>query len=97
MLNKLKLLKNYFSIILKKLLYAFPVGRKNFWEDYSKTIYDKYGNDKIDYKILQSILKKNNPKKLLDIGCGNGRLFPIYFENNINEIIGQDISKKHWI
>ena len=47
---------------------------------------------KHDYEVLKSILTSIVPSRVLDFGCGNGRLFPLYQNLNIREIVGQDIS-----
>jgi 2-polyprenyl-3-methyl-5-hydroxy-6-metoxy-1,4-benzoquinol methylase len=33
-------------------------------------------------------------RRLLDFGCGSGRLFPLYLENGIYETVGLDVSAK---
>lgn len=45
-----------------------------------------------DYPIFRAYLEKFKPKRLLDIGCGSGRLFPLYAELMIPEVVGIDIS-----
>ena len=56
-----------------------------------------------DDRIYRAYLEKFPAKRLLDIGCGYGRLFPVYAELNIPDVIGIDISpyaiskvKKAW-
>jgi len=46
----------------------------------------------VDYPIHRAYLQKFQPKRLLDIGCGSGRLFPLYAELMIPEVVGIDIS-----
>ena len=84
----------YIKIIFNRIFYQSVLGREKFWDNYSDKIYRDYGNDKIDYDVLEKIICLIKPNKILDIGCGNGRVFPIYFKHNIKEIVGQDISKK---
>jgi ubiquinone/menaquinone biosynthesis C-methylase UbiE len=47
-----------------------------------------------DYTTLQNLLTRLNPRKILDIGCGSGRLFPLYLSCGIREVYGQDISSQ---
>ncbi|MFC2007791.1 class I SAM-dependent methyltransferase [Chloroflexota bacterium] len=44
------------------------------------------------YPIFRVYLEKYSPVRLLDIGCGSGRLFPLFAELNVPEIVGIDIS-----
>ena len=45
-----------------------------------------------DDHIYRAYLEKFPAKRLIDIGCGYGRLFPLYTELNIPEVVGIDIS-----
>lgn len=45
-----------------------------------------------DYPLFSEYLTKISPKRLLDIGCGTGRLFQLYAELGIPEVIGIDLS-----
>jgi len=49
---------------------------------------------KVDYPIHRAYLGKFQPKRLLDIGCGSGRLFSLYKELMVPEVIGIDISPR---
>jgi len=63
--------------------------------EYNKSItfYEKIINafnaDLSFYKIL---LESTNPESILELGCGSGRLFPLY--EKVNTIVGIDISEK---
>ena len=92
--NRIRILYGYFLILIKRCFYKTEFGRKIFWDQYSFEIFTKYGNDSIDFDVIKNILIKIKPKTLLDIGCGNGRLFPLYFMQGISDVIGQDISNK---
>ena len=59
----------------------FNITRKNNWDDFN--IFKKY---LLDFK--------NEKIKILDIGCGNGRLIKFLNELNLNyEYVGIDNSK----
>ena len=47
---------------------------------------------KVDYPIHRAYLEKIQPKRLLGIGCGSGRLFSLYKKLMVPEVIGIDIS-----
>jgi SAM-dependent methyltransferase len=64
----------------------------SFWNKQAKLIHEKWGNEEHDYEVLGKLLTKFNPRSILDIGCGSGRLFNLFIRNNIQDIIGVDIS-----
>ena len=66
--------------------------RKIYWDLRALDIHRRWGNETNDYDMLRSIILSILPKRILDIGCGSGRLFPLYLEAGITEIIGQDVS-----
>ncbi|WP_394884630.1 class I SAM-dependent methyltransferase [Clostridium butyricum] len=65
--------------------------RKFYWNLRADEIYETYKNSQEDKEILKSVLNKYNPKSVLDIGCGEGRLMDLY--NNVDHVVGQDISE----
>ena len=74
-----------------------PWGRRvvnNFWEEQASTIHTQWGSDQHDFPVLSRLFQRYQPKTLLDVGCGSGRLFGLYTEHNINDIVGMDISEK---
>ncbi len=73
--------------------YKCPVARKIFWNLQAKYIDEQWGTLKIDYDVLKDIISLLAVYHILDIGCGCGRLFPLYESLRIKEVIGQDISK----
>lgn len=75
------------------LLYSSRYCRNFFWNHHAKFLFDKYGNRKNNYDSMVALLNEINPNKLLDIGCGNGRLFRSYIKAGVKVIVGQDISR----
>ncbi len=51
-----------------------------------------YGRDQADFPVVKRIIHKIAPQRLLDIGCGTGRLFPLYLEVSIPQVVGQELS-----
>lgn len=68
--------------------------RKAYWDKRAKDIDRQWGEEKEDYPVMGRILSQMKPEKVLDIGCGSGRLFPLYLERRISEVTGQDISEE---
>jgi len=83
---------------LEKLLGIRILGQifnRIFWDLKAEPMHKTWGKLKGDYDILNNIFKDILPSKILDIGCGSGRLFDLYKENDfINEVLAQDISKR---
>lgn len=73
-------------------IYKLGVGRKLYWEYKTKDIDNTWGEAKHDYEVLQTIMNSIKPARVLDIGCGTGRLFPLYKSLKVKEIYGQDIA-----
>jgi len=68
--------------------------------DLVKCEFDKYAATYDKYNIIQKIVSKalirdikNNPRTILDLGCGNGQVFS-YINWNFDRYIGVDFSKK---
>jgi ubiquinone/menaquinone biosynthesis C-methylase UbiE len=94
----MKMLKNIdkvWKMIFHKILLTFyDKFQRLFWESATKEIYEKWGEAREDYETLSKITDKYRPVSILDVGCGTGRLFRLYQEKNINDVIGIDISEK---
>jgi len=90
-LRKIKrlLVNNFIRVIYKSNL-----GRHIFWNYKAKAIDVTWGkSDRHDYDVLRQVITDVSPTRILDVGCGSGRLFPLYRSLKIDEIYGQDISE----
>lgn len=74
-------------------LYKNEAGRELYWNIRADDIDKQWGAGQADYELLADIIKEINPDRILDIGCGSGRLFPLYERLQIVGVIGQDISQ----
>jgi SAM-dependent methyltransferase len=79
---------------INRIFYRTELGRKWFWNNSAIRINDEYGSLNHDFEILREIIRNGNVKHLLDIGCGSGRLFSLYRDMEIKEVVGQDCSNK---
>lgn len=68
--------------------------RKFFWEDKAQAIHAKWGRGDWDYDLLTRIVLKYKIRSVLDVGCGSGRLFPLYQCLGIKKMLGVDISRQ---
>ena len=73
--------------------YRFRGGRKAYWEHRARDLYEKWGHETTDHEVLRAILARLKPRRVLDVGCGNGRLFPLYLECGVLSVLGQDVSE----
>lgn len=94
-MSKIQSLLAKFSGVVLKLFY--PHVRRIYWDVKTNGLIKKYRTGeqtKVDYPIHRAYLERMQPNRLLDIGCGSGRLFPLYNELMIPEVIGVDISPR---
>lgn len=63
-----------------------------FWEQKAEAVHQEWGHERHDYEVLREILLKYRPRRLLDAGCGSGRLFALYQECAIPYVVGVDVS-----
>lgn len=66
--------------------------RAIYWNSRAKEIDEKWGEAKSDFEVIKKVLNIVKPRTLLDIGCGSGRLFPLY--SNVEIIYAQEVSVK---
>ena len=84
----------YKRIIEKPVSRNIPMFRKMYWYRRALNIDQEWGKERSDYALLREIIRSLKPECVLDIGCGSGRLFPLYNDLKIKEVIAQDISSK---
>jgi 2-polyprenyl-3-methyl-5-hydroxy-6-metoxy-1,4-benzoquinol methylase len=71
---------------------AFPaVALRRFWDHKAEQIHHQWGDLRDDFGVVAECLNAVNAKSVLDVGCGSGRLFPLYIERGIS-FCGCDLS-----
>ena len=94
-----RVVKFFFSFLkplLRTIVRNNSVSRA-YWNVRTDALIRKYRTGeraREDYPLYKNYLVKYAPLRLLDIGCGSGRLFPLYQELKISEVVGIDISPK---
>jgi len=68
--------------------------RKHFWSSRASWIHYRWGFGEADYQIISEIIANHSITSILDLGCGSGRLFPLYESLSISDVLGVDISKR---
>lgn len=76
------------------MLYSFPFWRRYFWNFHAKEIHENYVGFTHDFDTISSIFTADFPYRLLDFGCGGGRLIPLYLDKRIPYIYCYDISEE---
>lgn len=77
-----------------RLLYRFEIGRHAFWERKAHDVHNRYGTLTHDYECLKQVLTSSGARRILDVGCGSGRLFPLYESLGLTEVVAQDASRE---
>jgi 2-polyprenyl-3-methyl-5-hydroxy-6-metoxy-1,4-benzoquinol methylase len=92
-LRPVAVISGVLSGVFKKAVYRFaPSYRQRYWEGRAAGIDEKWGRGEGDYPVLAEAIASIRPERILDVGCGSGRLFPLYHQLHIPEVVGQDIS-----
>ena len=63
-----------------------------YWNSRAKDIDNKWGMASDDFEVLARLIRSLNAQTILEVGCGTGRLFPLYSKLGIGEVVGQDVS-----
>jgi SAM-dependent methyltransferase len=63
-----------------------------FWDRLAQPLDHQWGRGQWDFEVLGRIITDYHVRSVLDIGCGSGRLFPLFRQLAINPILGVDIS-----
>lgn len=66
----------------------------NFWDRLAQPLDRDWGRGQWDFEVLRRIVTDYHVRSVLDIGCGSGRLFPLFRQLEINRILGVDISSE---
>jgi SAM-dependent methyltransferase len=72
--------------------FAYRSIAERFWERQAAEIHERWGRTKDDFGVVAEVLDSVGAGSVLDVGCGSGRLFPLYLERRMERIVGVDIS-----
>lgn len=93
LIKKIHLMVGMIKTIHCKIYYRFSSHFRNrYWNKRAPDVHAVYGRETSDFIILERLISSIMPRNVLDIGCGSGRLFPLYIKMGINEAVGQDVS-----
>lgn len=91
-----KLLGNrlYHTLLTAAIRRKIPYARKFYWNVRATDLDERWRHETSDYSLVEKLLRELKPARILDIGCGRGRLFPVYDKLRIPEVVGQDIARQ---
>jgi glycosyltransferase involved in cell wall biosynthesis/SAM-dependent methyltransferase len=64
------------------------------WETQAPILHYRYGHLSHDFPVLGHVIDKTRACSVLEIGCGSGRLVPVYLTHNVQTIWLQDVSER---
>ena len=95
-------LRNLLSRVISSIrhLYKVPIADRSHtltdmprdWDSLANTIHNRYGHLSHDYSVLGMVIRQTGARSVLEIGCGSGRLMPVYLLHDMNPIWAHDIS-----
>jgi GT2 family glycosyltransferase len=62
------------------------------WDSLALALHNQYGYLSHDFSVLGQVIDKIEARSVLEVGCGSGRLVPVYLAHNVQTILLQDIS-----
>jgi glycosyltransferase involved in cell wall biosynthesis len=62
------------------------------WDSLALALHNQYGYLSHDFSVLGQVLDKTEVRSVLEVGCGSGRLVPVYLAHNVQTILLQDVS-----
>jgi 2-polyprenyl-3-methyl-5-hydroxy-6-metoxy-1,4-benzoquinol methylase len=72
---------------------AFPMlSLRRFWDKKAEHLHRQWGGWSHDFEIIADCVHTINAHSVLDVGCGDGRLFPVYYESGLR-FCGCDLSR----
>ena len=72
---------------------AKRVSLRWYWKLRARDIDARWGKDTADHALIARMIDAAHARSVLYIGCGTGRLFPVYLNTGVQEVLGQDVSR----
>jgi glycosyltransferase involved in cell wall biosynthesis len=64
------------------------------WDSEAPIQHNRYGHLSHDFPVLGHVIDKTEARSVLEIGCGSGRLVPVYLTQNVQTIWLEDVSEQ---
>ena len=62
------------------------------WDLQAPVLHNRYGHLSHDFPVLGHVIDETKARSVLEIGCGTGRLVPVYLTHDVQTISLQDVS-----
>ncbi len=82
------------AAVYRLLLMNYRRARRWYWELRSPDLYRQWNEDRSDFEVLGQVIEGRQVESLMDLGCGSGRLFPVYKEAGLKSVLGVDIASR---
>jgi SAM-dependent methyltransferase len=73
-------------------LYSSRLMQRFYWNLLAGYVHTHWGELRSDWDVITRVITSAGAKRILDVGCGSGRHFPLYERLGMEEIVGQDIA-----
>jgi SAM-dependent methyltransferase len=73
-------------------LYSSRLMQRFYWNLLAGHVHTHWGECRGDWDVIARVIDGAGAKRVLDVGCGSGRHFPLYERLGVEEIVGQDIA-----
>lgn len=67
-------------------------SRRSYWNSRAVDLEETYGAETHDFATISRCIQRVGAKSVIEIGCGYGRLFPVYYEQRV-DFLGSDLSE----
>jgi GT2 family glycosyltransferase/SAM-dependent methyltransferase len=64
------------------------------WDSLASALHNRFSYLSHDFSILGQVIDKTEARSVLEVGCGSGRLVPVYLTHNVQTILLQDMSAR---
>ncbi|MGI8927362.1 MAG: class I SAM-dependent methyltransferase [Tepidiformaceae bacterium] len=82
------------AAMYRLLLLNYGRARRWYWELRTPDLHERWNGENADFPVLSEVIRAHQAESVLDLGCGSGRLFPVYEGAALREVLGVDIAAR---
>ncbi len=82
------------AAVYRLLLMNYRRARRWYWELRTPDLHRQWSQDRSDFEVLSQVIEGRQVESLMDLGCGSGRLFPVYKQAGLKQVLGVDIASR---
>ncbi len=80
------------GVLHRALVVDYRHLQRWYWEFRTADLYRSAVASESEAAVIRDFIRRNGVESVLDVGCGTGRLFPIYEELGLGRVLGVDIA-----